>query len=73
MTEQLFMKMNDNFEIPVVGLGTWKSEPGQATYQAVVDSIETGYRHIDTARAYDNESDVEKQSMILEYHGMNCS
>ena len=60
MTEQLFMKMNDNFEIPVVGLGTWKSEPGQATYQAVVDSIAAGYRHIDTARAYDNESDVGK-------------
>jgi len=52
------MKMNDGYEIPVVGLGTWKSEPGNATYQAVLDSINAGYRHIDTARAYDNESDV---------------
>jgi|TARA_Y100000031_G_scaffold48462_1_gene55478 diketogulonate reductase-like aldo/keto reductase len=52
------MKMNDNFQIPVVGLGTWKSEPGKATYQAVIDSIEAGYRHIDTARAYGNEESV---------------
>ena len=58
MTDQLHMKMNDGYEIPVVGLGTWKSEPGNATYQAVLDSINAGYRHIDTARAYDNESDV---------------
>ena len=58
MTDQLFLKMNDNFQIPVVGLGTWKSEPGEATYQAVLDSIEAGYRHIDTARAYGNEESV---------------
>ena len=52
------MTMNDGYKIPVVGLGTWKSEPGDSTYNAVFDSIEAGYRHIDTARAYDNESDV---------------
>jgi len=52
------MKMNDGYKIPVVGLGTWKSEPGETTYKAVLDSINAGYRHIDTARAYDNEADV---------------
>tara|TARA_B100000579_G_scaffold415459_1_gene410111 strand:+ start:80 stop:898 length:819 start_codon:yes stop_codon:yes gene_type:complete len=52
------MEMNDGYKIPVVGLGTWKSEPGDATYNAVLSSINAGYRHIDTARAYDNESDV---------------
>ena len=60
MTDQLYMKMNDGYRIPVVGLGTWKSEPGEATYKAVLDSINAGYRHIDTARAYDNEADVGK-------------
>ena len=54
----MFLKMNDNCKIPVVGLGTWKSEPGETTSQAVLDSLEAGYRHIDTARAYDNETDV---------------
>ena len=58
MTDQLYMTMNDGHKIPVVGLGTWKSEPGDSTYNAVLDSINAGYRHIDTARAYDNESDV---------------
>ena len=58
MTAQLYMTMNDGYKIPVVGLGTWKSEPGEATYKAVLDSINAGYRHIDTARAYDNEADV---------------
>ena len=60
MTDQLYIIMNDGYRIPVVGLGTWKSEPGEATYRAVLDSINAGYRHIDTARAYDNESDVGK-------------
>ena len=58
MTEQLYMTLNDGHKIPVVGLGTWKSEPGEATYKAVLDSINAGYRHIDTARSYDNETDV---------------
>ena len=58
MADQLYMTMNDGHKIPVVGLGTWKSEPGEATYKAVLDSINAGYRHIDTARAYDNEADV---------------
>jgi diketogulonate reductase-like aldo/keto reductase len=58
MGNQLFLTMNDGHKIPVVGLGTWKSEPGDSTYNAVLNSIKAGYRHIDTARAYDNESDV---------------
>ena len=54
----MFLKMNDNYQIPVIGLGTWKSEPGKTTSQAVLDSLEAGYRHIATARAYDNATDV---------------
>jgi diketogulonate reductase-like aldo/keto reductase len=58
MSNQLYLNMNDGHKIPVVGLGTWKSEPGESAYNAVLNSIKAGYRHIDTARAYDNESDV---------------
>jgi len=58
MSDQSYLTMNDGNKIPVVGLGTWKSKPGDSTYNAVISSINAGYRHIDTARAYGNEESV---------------
>ncbi|TMW65475.1 hypothetical protein Poli38472_008117 [Pythium oligandrum] len=46
--------------IPVVGLGVYQSEPGAETYNAVLSALTLGYRHIDTAQVYRNESDVGK-------------
>ncbi|KAL4105411.1 hypothetical protein PRIC1_003476 [Phytophthora ramorum] len=46
--------------IPAVALGVYKSEPGPETYDAVLAALKLGYRHIDTATAYHNESDVGK-------------
>ncbi|MCA9688255.1 MAG: aldo/keto reductase, partial [Myxococcales bacterium] len=44
-------------EIPKLGLGTWMI-PNDAVAQAVVAAVALGYRHIDTAQAYDNEAGV---------------
>jgi len=52
------VRLNNGVEIPWVGLGVFKSPPGRETEQAVRWALEIGYRHIDTAALYANESDV---------------
>jgi diketogulonate reductase-like aldo/keto reductase len=54
------IKMNNGVAIPVLGLGTYLSRPGNDTYVAVRYALDSGYRHIDTAAMYANEKDVGK-------------
>jgi len=51
------VKLNDGNEIPIFGLGTWKSQP-DAVKNAVIDAVKAGYRHIDCAFVYGNEGEV---------------
>ena len=57
-TVEPVVKLNNGVMIPRLGLGVYQSPPGQATQKAVEYALKTGYRHIDTARIYNNESDV---------------
>ncbi|KAF8918656.1 NADP-dependent oxidoreductase domain-containing protein [Mucidula mucida] len=53
------VKLNTGAEMPTLGFGTWKSQPG-AVERAVEIALKHGYKHIDTATAYANESEVGK-------------
>jgi 2,5-diketo-D-gluconate reductase A len=51
------ISLNDGTSIPQVGLGTYRLEDDDA-YRVVSDAFVAGYRHIDTARIYQNEAGI---------------
>lgn len=52
------IRLNDGNDIPSVGFGVFMIPSDGPTYDAVLQALQAGYRHIDTAAAYFNESDV---------------
>jgi 2,5-diketo-D-gluconate reductase B len=46
-------------EVPRIGFGTWQLT-GRECVTAVAEALAAGYRHVDTARAYENEAEVGK-------------
>ena len=51
-------QLRNKVEIPCIGYGTWKTPDGETASVSVKTAIELGYRHIDTAAAYGNETSV---------------
>ena len=51
-------KFNNGIEIPMLGLGVYQTKDGNQTVDSVKWALEAGYRHIDTAAVYGNESSV---------------
>ena len=52
------MKLNNGTSIPVIGLGTFKSRDDIVKNTVKSSVLEHGYRHIDTAKVYENEEMV---------------
>lgn len=50
-------RLSNGVEIPCVGYGTFRT-PEAVAKQSVLDAIDLGYRHIDTAAVYENETGV---------------
>jgi len=49
--------LNTGAKIPLLGFGTWQSEPGQVG-AAVQEALKAGYRHLDLAKVYGNQKEV---------------
>ncbi|MBL0691400.1 MAG: aldo/keto reductase [SAR324 cluster bacterium] len=56
-SSQNYYLLSDNYKIPKLGLGTYKLLE-QNAYNAVLSAIDIGYRLIDTATIYENESAI---------------
>jgi diketogulonate reductase-like aldo/keto reductase len=59
------LSLRSGYSIPAVGLGTYQMK-GAACFKAVQAALEVGYRHIDTARFYQNEADIARAMMDVD-------
>ena len=52
------IKLNNGVEMPVLGFGVFQITDPAECARCVVDAIQVGYNHIDTAASYQNEEAV---------------
>lgn len=55
-----WLDLNNGYKIPSPGFGTWQAPDDEITFNAIHAAVKCGYRHIDTAAAYENEVTVGK-------------
>lgn len=60
LENQTYVKLNNGIEMPQFGMGVYMVPEGLDTVNAVAEALRQGYRHIDTAHAYQNERSVGK-------------
>jgi diketogulonate reductase-like aldo/keto reductase len=52
------VKLNNGVEVPILGFGVFQITDSAECERSVIDAIQTGYSHIDTAASYQNEEAV---------------
>ena len=52
------LKLSNGVFVPVLGFGTWQIKEGEEAYASTLAALAAGYRHIDTAAAYRNETSI---------------
>jgi diketogulonate reductase-like aldo/keto reductase len=52
------VRLNNQVEMPVFGLGTYQASRGPQIRKAVLNALDVGYRLLDTAAVYGNERDI---------------
>jgi len=55
---QNLFTLNNGYEIPNLGLGTFRLTDKKEILSSVTYALEIGYRHIDTAAIYQNENEI---------------
>lgn len=58
MTNQTYITLNNGCKIPQFGLGVYMIPGDEMTKKTCLEALKMGYRHIDTAHAYQNERGV---------------
>merc|ERR1719460_412337 len=53
----VLLNSGDNHAMPMVGLGTWKTDPG-VMGRVIEGALRSGYRHFDCAAIYGNEKEI---------------
>ena len=58
MTDLASFRLNNGVRIPSLGIGTWQLPENAQLVDSLVGAINMGYRYIDTAAIYENETSV---------------
>ena len=63
------LKFSNGDTMPNLGLGSWLSKPTEV-YDAVIEAVKSGYRHIDCAYIYKNEKEIGEALQFVFLEGI---